>query len=146
MPETDNVTETVRITSDGSFVYGVQELYYLRRSNEVVVTGRMRGTVKPGMKVYVTNFGLDEGESVLTTVRGIEMEENAGDGQASSQMALKLAAQQESGESVEIRVGSVIHTQDISAKAVHDAYIAAIGDVYVMRRKLDLTEDEVGQL
>ncbi|MBR1853616.1 MAG: SseB family protein [Lachnospiraceae bacterium] len=141
--ETDNMTETVRITSDGSFVYGVQELYHLRRSNEVVVTGRMRGTVKPGMKVYVTNFGLDEGESVLTIVRGIEMEENAGDGQGSSQMALKLAAQQESGEPVEIRVGSVIHTRDISAKAVHDAYIAAIGDVYVVRRKLDLTEDEL---
>lgn len=123
----------------GSFVYGVQDTYKLLDSNDLVVVGRVKGTVYPGMAVYVSNFGDDNGSILLTTVLGLEINQSPVDIATNCLVALKL----EAGQKIDIKTGSIVHTRDISTKEVHDAYISAIGDVYVLRKNLVLSEDEI---
>jgi len=104
-----------------------------------VVVGRVKGTVYPGMAVYVSNFGDDNGSILLTTVLGLEINQSPVDIATNCLVALKL----EAGQKIDIKTGSIVHTRDISTKEVHDAYISAIGDVYVLRKNLVLSEDEI---
>lgn len=58
-----------------SFVLGVEDRFALLNTKDIVVVGYVKGTVRVGAAVYVTNFSDDEeGEILLTTVLGIELE------------------------------------------------------------------------
>ncbi len=127
---------------NSSFVYGVQDSFKLLNSNDLVVVGRVKGTVYPGMAVYVSNFGDDNGSILVTTVLGLEINQTPVDTATDCLVALKL----EAGQKVDIKIGSIVHTRDISTKEVHDAYISAIGDVYVLRKNLDLSDDEIASM
>ena len=127
---------------EGSFVLGVQDVFQLHRSKAVVVVGRVQGLVKKGMTVYVSEFGADNGEVFQTIVKGVEIEERAMNEASNCMVALKLDAPQP----IAIRIGSIVHTRDAITKAVHDAYITAIGDTYVARKKLDLAETELEEM
>ncbi len=126
----------------GSFVYGVQDTFKLLNSNDLVVVGRVKGTVNPGMAVYVSNFGDDNGSILVTTILGLEINQRPVDTATDCLVALKL----EAGQKADIKIGSIVHTRDISTKEVHDAYISAIGDVYVMRKNLVLSDDEIASM
>jgi hypothetical protein len=126
----------------GSFVYGVHDTFKLLNSNDLVVVGRVKGTVYPGMAVYVSIFGDDNGSILITTVLGLEINQRPVDTATDCLVALKL----EAGQKVDIKTGSIVHTRDISTKEVHDAYISAIGDEYVLRKNLVLTDDEIASM
>lgn len=122
-----------------SFVYGVQDTFKLLNSNDLVVVGRVKGTVYPGMAVYVSNLGDDNGSILVTTVLGLEINKSPVDSATDCLVALKL----EAGQKVDIKIGSIVHTRDISTKEAHDAYISALGDVYVLRKNLVLSDGEI---
>ena len=62
-----------------SFVLGVEDRFALLNTKDIVVVGYVEGTVRVGAAVYVTNFSDDEeGEILLTTVLGIELEPGKG--------------------------------------------------------------------
>ena len=126
----------------GSFVYGVQDIIKLPNSNDLVVVGRVKGTVNPGMAVYVSNFGDDSGSILVTTVLGLEINQRPVNTAADCLVALKL----EAGQNVDIKIGSVVHTKNISTNEVYDAYISAIGDVYVARKNLVISDDEIASM
>jgi hypothetical protein len=138
-PKLKNARSAEQKSITGSFVYGVHDTFKLLNSNDLVVVGRVKGTVNPGMAVYVSNFGDDNGSILLTTVLGLEINQRPVDTATDCLVALKL----EAGQKVDIKIGSIVHTRDISIKEVHDAYISAIGDVYVLRKNLVLSEDEI---
>ncbi len=124
---------------EGSFVLGVQDVFELRHSKAVVVVGRVQGIVKNGMSVYVSEFGADDGAVYQTTIKGLEIEEKSVREAINCMVALKLDAPQP----MQVRIGSIVHTADVTTKAAHDAYITAIGDTYVARKNLDLAESEL---
>ena len=126
----------------GSFVYCVHDIFKLLNSNDLVVVGRVKGTVYPGMTVYVSNFGEDNGSVFLTTVLGLEINQKTVNTATDCLVALKL----EAGQTADIKIGSIVHTRDISANAVHDSYISAIGDIYVLHKNLVLSDDEVASM
>lgn len=137
-----NASSADQKSISGSFVYGVHDTFKLQNSNDLVVVGRVKGTVNPGMAVYVSNFGDDKGSTLLTTVLGLEINQRPVDTATDCLVALKL----EAGQKVDIKIGSIVHTRDISTKEVHQTYISAIGDVYVMRKNLVLSEDEIAAM
>lgn len=126
----------------GSFVFGVQDTFKLLDSYDLVVVGRVKGTVNPGMAVYVSNFGDDNGSILVTTVLGLEVNQRPVDTATDCLVALKL----EAGQKADIKIGSIVHTRNISTNEVHDAYISAIGDVYVLRKNLVLSDDEIASM
>lgn len=130
--------EEGQLPQEERFVYGVEDVFKLRDSDDLVVVGYVRGTVKPGMAVYVSNVGDDENETLLTTVQGLEIQGKPVDSATNCPVALRLQAGQKSN----LKIGSVVFTRDMSTKEVHDAYINAIGNAYVGMRKLELSEKE----
>ena len=122
-----------------SFVYGVEDVFHLKDTDDLVVVGIVRGTVKPGMAVYVSNIGDDENTTLLTTVQGLEIQGKPVETATNCPVALRL----ELGRKANIKIGSVVYTRSMSGKEVHDAYINAIGNAYVAMRKLELSEKEM---
>ena len=122
-----------------SFVYGVEDVFHLKDTDDLVVVGIVRGTVKPGMAVYVSNIGDDENTTLLTTVQGLEIQGKPVETATNCPVALRL----EMGRKANIKIGSVVYTRSMSGKEVHDAYINAIGNAYVAMRKLELSEKEM---
>ena len=127
-------------TSEDSFVLGVQDVFELRRSNAAVVVGRVQGTVRPGMKVFVSEFGADEGEVLMTSIQNLEIEGSSVREATDCMVALKIGL---SADDYKVRIGSIVHSRNAITKDVHNAYITAIGDTYVVRKNLDLAESEL---
>lgn len=126
----------------GSFVYCVHDTFKLLNSKDLVVVGRVKGTVYPGMAVYVTNFGDDNGSVFLTTVLGLELNQKTVDTATDCLVALKL----EAGQTADIKTGSIVHTRDINTNGIYDSYISAIGDIYVLHKNLVLSDEEIASM
>ena len=119
-----------------SFVYGVEDVFRLKDSNDLVVVGIVKGTVKPGMAVYVSNIGDDNNVTLLTTVQGLEIQGKPVETATDCPVALRL----QMGNKSNIKIGSVVFTRNRSVSDVHQAYINAIGNAYVAMRKLEFSE------
>lgn len=122
-----------------SFVFGVNDTFKLLNSTDLVVVGRVTGTVHPGAAVYVSNVGDDQGTTFLTTVLSLEINQKPVKEAKDCIVSLKL----EAGQKSEIRKGSVIYTRDQSIKVVHDTYISALGDTYILRQNLVLSDNDL---
>lgn len=126
-------------TTTNSFVLGVMDVFALKNAEDMVVVGKVKGTVNTGMAVYVTNFGDDNGSTILSTIIGIEINQKSVNTATDCFVGLKI----EAGKKHNMKIGTVIYTRDISIGEVHDAYISAIGDSYVLRKDIDLSDDEI---
>lgn len=138
------VTNTLKNDAGNKgFVLGVQDKFRLTNNENVVVVGNVRGTVHVGDAVYVSNIGDDEGGILLSTVLGIEIgPHNTVKKATDCHVGLCL----ENAGKENIKCGTVLYTRNISVKDVHSAYISALGDEYVYRRKLNLTDKEIDSL
>lgn len=136
---TESKAEASEMPQEESFVYGVEDIFNLTCSDDVVVVGIAKGTVKPGMAVYVSNIGDDNNVTLLTTVLGLEIQGKTVNSATDCPVALRL----QSGQKSNIKIGSVVCTRNMSVKEVHGAYINAIGNAYVAKRKLELSEKEI---
>ena len=56
-----------------SFVFGVQVYGTIKDSPDMLVIGRVKGTVKVGMGVYVSALGVEDAEVLVTTVKEIQV-------------------------------------------------------------------------
>ncbi len=129
--------------SPQSFVMGVLDVFQLLNSKDLVVVGHVKGTVSVGAAVYASNVGDDDGQIFLTTVLGIETGPNQTTKEATDcTVGLKL----EKGKSYPFKKGTVLYTRDQSVSEVHSAYIGALGDTYVAKQNLELSDQEIESL
>lgn len=130
-------------TENPSFLLGVQDVFGLKESEDMVVVGRLEGRVCTGDAVYLSSPGVDEDSVFLTTVKGIEINVNTPAQEAADcHVALRI----ENGRQYPIRKGTVLFTRERSTGDVHQAYVNALGDAFVMRQKLELSEEELETL
>ena len=127
-----------------SFVLGVEDRFALLNTKDIVVVGYVKGTVRVGAAVYVTNFSDDEeGEILLTTVLGIELEPGKRADEAKDcHVGLKL----ECAADFPFRCGTVLYSRQASVSDVHDAYVKALGNQMVFHRQIELTQDELDRM
>lgn len=130
------------VSNDG-FVLGVHDKFNLINSDNLVVTGKVIGTVRVGDTVYVSNIGDDSGSVLMTSILEIEMEQNKKVNEAAN---CRVGLYLENASKYKIKCGTVIYTKNISTKVVHNAYISALGDVYVAGKNLDLSDEELNDL
>lgn len=129
--------------SETGFVLGVMDTFKLIDSKDLVIVGNVKGTVHVGDAVYCANQGDDEGGMFLTTILGIEINAKQPVNEAADcHVGLKLENAAEAG----IKIGTVLFTREKSTSEVHDAYISALGDTYVMSKGLNLTDEELENL
>lgn len=125
-----------------SFVMGILEVKPIGGSDNIKVTGNLKGNAEANMVITAINFGDDNREPMMTTVLGVEVN----DAFASSATDCKASLIIEGGSGRKISVGTVLYTRDMGETSVHDAYISALGDAYVKDRVLNISDEELNEL
>ena len=119
------------------FYMGIEDCFHLQDSTDMLVVGRVRGTIKPGDAVYIHNWTDNSNPITMTTVRALEIDHKPVNEATDKAVAVVLENVAESG----LIIGCVLATRNVSSADVHTAYVNAIGNAYVGRRKLDLADD-----
>lgn len=126
------------------FTMGVDDSFKLKNSKDIVVTGKLNGTVKEGDAVYVNNFSNDgEEEILLTKVMRIEVGPGNTQNKASD---CNVALMLEGADSFPFRCGTIVYSEDVPNSKMQDAYISTLGDYFVSRKQLVLTQDELDSM
>ncbi len=125
-----------------SFVLGVTDFAPIEGTDRIVVTGTVKGNAGAGMSLATINYGDDKKEMVLTSVQSIDVDGSSVEEASNCYAGLIL----EGTPGIDIRIGTVLYTRDISSDTIHDAYVAALSNTYVKERVLDLTDEEIAGL
>ncbi len=125
-----------------SFVMGVLDIQPVEGTDNIVVTGNVKGKAEVNMTVSLLNFGDDDRQAAAAVVQGISKEGETVTSATDCTVDMIL----EDGGIKNVRVGTVLYTRDIGENAIHDAYVSALGDSCVKDRVLDLSDDEIDKL
>ena len=136
-----NDTEDHKISD--SFYLGVEDTFRLKETLDLVVVGKVHGTIRTGAAVYISNPGDDDAPTNLTTVVGLEKNNRE---MVESATDTFVGVRIEAGSKLNLKTGSVLYTRDISAKDVHDAYIHALGDGLIGFRHMKLEQADYDKL
>lgn len=128
--------------NENKFVYGVLDTFELQATRDIAVVGRLKGTINKGDKIFITNYGDDDDELVVSAVVALEVEKKDVESATDCFVAIRIR----DGLSENIKPGSVIHSEDASEEDIHLAYVSAIGDSYVGRRDLEIYETEQSKM
>ena len=123
-----------------SFVMGVLKVSPINGSNNIKVTGNLKGNAEANMVISAIDFGDDNREARMTTVLGVEVN----DAFASSVTDCMASLILEGG--INVKVGTVLYTRDMGENAIHDNYVSSLGDVYVKDRALEIADEELDSL
>ena len=129
-------------TNENKFVYGVLDTFELRATNDIAVVGRLKGTLKKNDKIFITNYGDDDDELVVSSVVALEVDKKDVESATDCFVAIRVR----DGLSENIKPGSVIHSEDADENDIHLTYVNAIGDSYVGRRDLEIYETELSKM
>lgn len=128
--------------SESEFYIGVEDTFRLKNSADLVIVGKVHGTVTPGAQVSVVNPGEDEKPTMQTMVEGIEINRTLVQTATDTLVGLKIA----NGSEFPIKTGTVLFAGNISENDIQDAYIHALGDNYIAMRKMKLTQEDYAQM
>lgn len=141
--EQENTEEHSQAEEKPSFILGVLDVFSLKDSPDFIVVGRVKGTVHKGDTVYLSNPGTDDDRRIAAVVTALE----TGPGAAALQAAdCDVALRIKNGSRYPLRKGTVLFTEDKSDNDIHTVYINTLGDVFVMKQGLDLSDEDLGML
>lgn len=96
----------------GDFYLGVQKIFRIENSADLLAAGKVNGTIYKGAAIYITNPGEDSELTELTTVTEIIINNNSVDNAADTFVIVKL----EAGSKLQLKPGSVLFTRNVSVK------------------------------
>lgn len=112
-------------------------------SRDLIVIGRGKGKVMTGNAVYVSNPGSDKDGTFLSVVKEIQVASGTEWVKKDEAENCVMAIRIENGMNFRFRRTSVVYTREAKVGEVHDAYIAALGDAYVIKADLDISDKEL---
>lgn len=122
---------------------GIRDVFSLKDSKDLVVVGFVRGTIKEGAAVYLTNCGEDDEEMFLTVVKSMEK----GPSQPVTEVSDGVAALRlENASSFRIKKGTVLFSRDATMGEILKEYTATLGEVFVKKQNLEITDQEFSTL
>lgn len=122
--------------SKAAFAYGVQDTFGLKDSEDLVVIGKVKGTLHVGDEIYITNIGDDIITPAKTIVLGMEINKTRVEYATDCLVALNV----KNGALSSLKKGSVIHSEGASHEMMREAYINALGDMFVLRSNFEFSE------
>ncbi len=143
-PEAEKPNE-VKEESDfeDKLLLGVLDVFQITDSADLVVVGMLRGTLSVGERVNISNPGDDDGLVFATTVAMIE---NGPQSQVKTASNCQVALRLENGKQHPFKIGSVVYAGNVSDQELHDTYISALGDGYIMAKKMQISEGDIHRM
>lgn len=123
---------------DGEFVYGVNDIFELADSEDIVSVGKVKGTIRPGDKIYISNPGDDDDEIIVTTVVALEKDRMPVTEATDTFVSLRIR----DGKAENIKPGSVIHSENVDGDVIQMIYVNTLGESYIGKRKFVFSEDD----
>lgn len=120
------------------FVAGVLDAFSLGESEDIVVIGRVKGTIRINDRVYITNIGDDDDEVIVLNVVALEINKKLTDSATDELVGIKIG----NAKGENIKVGSVLHSLDVDENSIRNAYVNALADSYVGKRKMEIEESQ----
>ena len=120
------------------FACGVEAVFALKDTEDVVVTGHVKGTVSEGMEVRVLSFDDDSCEEYPARIISLEKDRTPVSSATDCAVGIKLT-----GVSTDkLPVGCVICSDEATSDLLLWAFGMGLAYEYVERRDMDLTEEE----
>ncbi len=126
-----------------SFVMAAKEAFKLLNSENVIITGQVKGTARVGAVVCLSNPGADDDEIIEVKIGAIE---TAPQKRVSEATDCDVTLYIENGKQYPLRKATVLFTKDCSAEEVRSAYINSLGDTYILKQKLEFSDEDLAQL
>lgn len=137
----DNVTNQAD-TSTGMCM-AILDTFSLQNHDDLVVVGKVSGTVYEGQAVCVRNCGEDEEAMTFTLVVGIE----TGPGVTAKEAKdCHVGLRIENGKQLNLKKGTVLYTPECSEEQIRGAYTTALGDIFVAKQDLEIAEADMEKL
>ena len=59
---------------EGEFIFGVLDVYLVKGSDDLVVVGKLKGSLKKGDRLYISNCGDDDDELFISSVVSMDID------------------------------------------------------------------------
>jgi hypothetical protein len=129
-------------TSSSSFVFGIEDIFHLKTENEVVVVGRVKGTVIPGAKASVINPGDDEQPVSSVVFTELEINHKKVNSATDTVVGILITIP----EGFPLKIGSVFYSDGSSDEEIYKAYINAVSASYFGFRRLVIEPDNLNKM
>ncbi len=123
---------------NGEFVYGVLDTFELTNSEDLVTIGKIKGTIRVGDKVYISNPGDDDDEVIVTKVSALENNNMPIPEATDMFVSLRIC----DGKAENIKPGSVIRSEDVDKQIIQNVYVNSLGESYIGKRKFVFSDDD----
>lgn len=126
----------------GEFVFGVLDVYLAKGSDDVVVVGKLRGSLKKGDKLYISNCGDDDDEIFISSVVSMDIDAKDVDEAKDCFVAVRVRE----GMMQNIKPGTVMRSENVSDTVIRETYQTSLIDSYIVKRKYTFTEDDLNRM
>lgn len=130
------MSEEKATLKEGEFVLGVLDAFSVPDNDDVVVIGRVQGIIRDGDRLYISNIGDDDDELVILHAVALEVDRKVVPIAKDELVAIKIGDAK--GEN--IKVGTVIRSENVDESLLKTAYVNALADSYVGKRKMELND------
>lgn len=130
--------QTTPEQEERSYTLGAQKIFRLSEDSlDLVVTGKLTGTLRVGDIVTVTNVGDDDGLAKTAAVYAIEDAERNRVFEATDATVIVWL---EDALPLGLKKASVLHAEEASKEEIYRSYVTTIGDVFVGEQDGVLTD------
>ncbi|MBP1584069.1 MAG: SseB family protein [Lachnospiraceae bacterium] len=125
-----------------SFVFGVEDISRTESGNEVIVTGRVKGTVKPGDVACIINPGDDNKTVGSILIAEIRLDRSNADIATDTAVGIRIAPP----EGFTLKIGSVCYSNGSSEENIYKAYITALTASFFAAKHLVIEPDDLSRM
>lgn len=140
---TESTNESDTKNSSDGMCMGILDTFSLQNHDDLVVVGKVKGTVHAGQAICVTNCGEEDEETVATIIVGIETGPGVvADKATDCHVGLRI----QNGKQLNLKKGTVLYTPECSEDEIRNAYTSALGDTFVAKQELEISEKDMDSL
>lgn len=142
----ENIKENVKVNfsgtvnpnaADDTFYIGVQDIFRLQNSDDLIVVGFVHGTINNNITCKFINCGDDDNREGSVKVKGLEVARKLVENVTDFNVGIMI----ENGRKLNLKTGSVLYAGDYDYQTLHNAYIDALGNGYISFRHMDLDKE-----
>ncbi|MCQ2543743.1 MAG: hypothetical protein MJ126_06235 [Lachnospiraceae bacterium] len=127
---------------EGEFIFGVLDVYLVKGSDDLVVVGKLKGSLKKGDRLYISNCGDDDDELFISSVVSMDIDAKDVDEAKDCFVAIRV----KDGMMQNIKPGTVVRSENIGEQDIRTAYQTALIDSYIAKRKFTFTEEDLNRM